>query len=74
MHWTEIFEKPPLLLIDKNRKPKTKLEKTRNRASHQNRKAAVFKRENRKPEPKIGQIRKIENPEDPSGWYQSHKP
>ena len=46
-------------------KPKTKFEKTRKPARHQNRKTAVFKCKNRKTEPKIGQIRKTENPNAP---------
>ena len=53
-------------IVDKNRKPKAKLEKIRK--PHEMRKPenrAIFESENRKTEPKIGQIRKTEDPNAP---------
>jgi len=61
MHWTEKSEKPPLLLT-KTENQRSNWRKHANRTRHQNRKTAVFKRENRKTESKIDQIRKTENP------------
>ena len=60
VHWPEKSAKPSSD-HDKNRKPKTPLEKTRK--SRKTRKPQIFNKcESRKTEPKIGQIRKTENP------------
>ena len=45
MHWTKKFRKTAVI-VDENRKPKTKFDKPVNRGRPQNRKSAVFKWEN----------------------------
>jgi len=55
MHWTEKSEKPPSWLT-KTENQRLNWRKPANRTRHQNRKTAVFRCENRKTEPKIGQI------------------
>ena len=64
MHQTKKPEKPPSLLT-KTENQRLNSRKPANRGRHQNRKTAVFKCENLKTEPKIGQIRKTENPNAP---------
>ena len=53
------------IFVDKNRKPKTKLEKTRKPHKTPKPKNWSFKCEKRKTEPKSGQILKTENPNAP---------
>ena len=50
------------IIIDNNRKPKTKLKQIVTVEDTKTEKNAVFKCENRKTETNIGQIRKTENP------------
>jgi len=65
MHWAEISAKTTII-VDKNRKPKTKLEKTcKPLLRDQNRKTAGFKCKKRKIIQKIGQICKTKNPNAP---------
>ena len=64
MHWTE-FKSKNAIIVGKNRKPKAKLEKTRKPCMTPKLINRIFKCENRKTEPKIGQIRKAENPNAP---------
>ena len=61
MHWAEKSQKPPLLLTKKENQ-RLNWRKLANRTRHQNRKTEVFKSENQDTEPKIGQIRKTEDP------------
>ena len=68
MHWAEESEKPSSLLT-KTENQRLNWRKPANRTKHQNRKTAIFKSENRKTEPKIGQIRKTENPNIPLFLY-----
>ena len=64
MHFAEESKKQPSLLT-KTKNQRLNWRNPANHARHQNRKTAVFKCENRKTEPKVGQIRKIENPNAP---------
>ena len=63
-HWMHRTGKSKKLqsLLTKNKSQRLNWRKSANRTRHQNRETAVFKYGNRKTEPKIGQIRKTENP------------
>ena len=61
MYWTKKKNEKPPSLLTKAENQRLNSRKPANRGRPQNRETAVFKWENRKTEPNIGEIRKTEN-------------